>query len=190
MPNGPFYGEGVHVVQITKQGLTKASTGTPQFVLSAKILGAPTGDGGYLPHQQQYERTLYMALTENTMQYVMPKLETLGFQGSSMGQLDPSHPSHQSFVGGQVDLYCKWENDPKGGQREKWQISTGPGSLGDPLDQREVRQLDALFGRMLKPAHGGPVAVQAQRDHKPASGQYFPPPHTDETQITDDDIPF
>ena len=189
MPKSAFYEQGVHVGEVTKQGLAKAKTGTPQFVLGVKILGVATGDGSYNPHRDSYERTVYMALTEKTLPYVESKLQKLGFAGNSLGQLDPSHPQHQSFVGAQVDLYCKHEYDNTGNTVEKWDIATGSGITGDLLDQRDVRQLDALFGRMLRPGTATQKPVQTiapSQLQNPTNGQYFPASEG----ITDDDIPF
>lgn len=175
--SGPFYDIGVHVGEVISQGLTKANTGTPQFILRVKILGIPEGET-YSTHRTQYERSIYMALTEKTMQYVVPKLQQLGFTGQSISQLDPSHPHHQSFVGNQVDLWCAHENDTKGGVREKWSISRPQSEMQiTPLDSKQVRELDSLFGKALGKSAPSEVATKSNsRD--------------DSLEITDDDIPF
>jgi hypothetical protein len=180
MANKPYYDIGVHMGEVISQGLTKASTGTAQFILRVKILGVPDGTN-YVAHSVQYERSIYMALTEKTMQYVVPKLQQLGFTGQSISQLDPSHPHHQSFVGNQVDLWCAHENDDKGGVREKWNISRPQSAMEiTPLDSKQVRELDSLFGRALRQA-GTPVlaggATKINHENEPLG-------------ITDDDIPF
>ena len=169
------YEQGLHLGQVVEQGLTKAKTGTAQFVLKIKILGVPDGEGSYVAHREQYDRTIYMALTEKTMPYVKENLERLGFEGTSLGQLDPAHAQAQKFTGKQVEVWCKHERDQQGELRERWQISTGGGSLGDPLDQREVRNLDGLFGRMSRPSTPTPIRSE---------------PYGDGTGISDDDIPF
>jgi hypothetical protein len=140
----------------------------------------PTGDGkGYTPHRQQYDRSIYWALTEGTATFVAEKLQRIGFTGKSMGQLDPSHPQHQSFVGQQVDLWCSHEDNNKDGVREKWDLSRELAAIEyKPLDSKQVRQLDSLFGRALsqKPAAKPVPAVVGDSDGDPG--------------ITDDDIPF
>ena len=172
---GPFYQQGVYVVEVVGQALGKAMTGTPQFILRFKVLGTPVPDSDSFDSvSQQYERTLYMALTEKTAPYVKENLEKLGFNGGSITILDPGHAQHQSFVGNQIDMYCKHEADQNGNVREKWQISRGAGGIkADPLDQREMRQLDALFG---KNASKPTLHIR---------------PHVETgAEITDDDIPF
>ena len=175
--NGPFYQPGVYVGEVTAQALSKASTGTNQFVLRFKVLGTPSDDGSFFPDAQKYERTIYMALTEKTMPFVAEALERLGYGAGSFGPLDPSHPNHESFVGNQIDVYCKHQSDQSGEMRERWQLNHGAtGIKVVPLEANEVRKLDALFGKALKakpkspPQPGGAVR--------------------DAITITDDEIPF
>ncbi len=177
--NGPFYQPGVYVAEVTAQALSKASTGTNQFVLRFKILGTPTDDGSFFPDANQYERTIYMALTEKTMTFVAEALEKLGYGGTGFGPLDPSHPNHESFAGNQVDVYCKHENDQSGNPRERWQISRGASSLKVvPLEAKEVRELDALFGKALK----------QKPKTNPVNNNAIVNNHG--LTVTDDDIPF
>lgn len=161
-----FYQEGPYVGEIISQALGKAKTGTPQFILQFKVL-----DGGPV-----YTRTIFMAITEKTVEFVVAALEKLGYGAGTFGALDPSHPNHESFVGRQIDVYCRHENDQNGNLREKWSISRGASAFKvDPLDNRELRKLDALFGKQLP---------------KPAPVSSPPRPLADGTVITDDDIPF
>lgn len=176
MPNAPFYPVGVYVGEVTAQALSKASTGTTQFVLRFKVLGTPTDDGGFFPDAHQYERTIYMAITEKTIGFVTEALEKLGYGAGTFGALDPSHPNHESFVGNQIDVYCKHQADQSGELRERWQLSRGSAGIKVvPLEPKEVRELDALFGKNLK---------AKQKVSQPV------PVATDGTEITDDDIPF
>ena len=178
--NGPFYDEGLHVGEIVSHGLTKASTGNKQFVMRVKVLGIPEGDT-YLPHRYQYERTIYWTITEKTMPYVVEKLQNLQFEGTQFSQLDPSHPKHISMKGQQVDLWCKHEIGQDNVPREKWDISTGGTAKPlEPLNAKETRELDALFGKAL--TTGKPLAKVAVAAVK------VPP--DEELGITDDDIPF
>lgn len=178
MPSKPFYEIGPHVGEVISQALAEAGTGTAQFVLRVKILGTPTNDGSYESHKTQYERTLYMALTEKTMSWVAPALVQLGFKGTQVSQLDPSHPQHQSFVGDQVDLWCGHREDNKGGWRENWNISNQTERERTPLDAKKTRQLDSLFGKALKQSGAAPATPPptATRQNNP--------------EISDDDIPF
>lgn len=183
MASKPFYEEGLHVAKVVSQGITKASTGNFQFFLRVKVLGMadPGDDQNYIPHRTQYERTIYRAITDKTVEYLVQDLEVLGFEGESFSELDPSHPQHQSFVGKQFDVTCTHEDDTKGGVREKWSVARGMfGSKPiEPLQARELRQLDSLFGKALKTRKKPAVSAPAQ-----------PGDANESLQITDDDIPF
>ena len=179
MPSkGPFYDQGIHVGEVLQQGLTKASTGTFQFVLTIKVLGVadPRDTTSYTPHRNQFQRSIYMAITEKTIEFVVPSLEVLGYEGTSFAALDPSHPDHQSFVGKTFDFLCMHEADQDGNQRERWSVArTAKLPELQPLESREMRQLDALFGKALSAKKKPPVSV---------------PGDANELGVTDDDIPF
>jgi hypothetical protein len=183
MASSPFYQPGQYVAEVTQQALGEAGTGTPQFVLRVKILGRPdpAEPDSYVP-VQQYERTIYRAITENTIDYVMEDLKTLGFAGNSFSDLDPASPNHQSFAGKQIDVYCKHEDDQKGNTREKWGLSGRQKALEvKPLDSKKTRSLDSLFGKNLKTIAQTAKPAAVQRSVAVADN-----PHG----ITDDDVPF
>jgi hypothetical protein len=185
MSSGPQYAEGTHVGQIVGQGLSKAKTGNYQVVLGVKILGLPNDDGSYDPHKFQNVRTIYLTITQGTLEFLMPKMEAIGFNGSSWGQMDPAHPQNINLIGTQVDLWCKHETGQDDVLREKWDISTGPkGIVIEALSPKDIRQLDSLFGKALKPK-----AVSGQRTAtKPVTKQ--PPLREDsDPGITDADLP-
>lgn len=179
-----FYQPGNYVGEVKEQRLGETKTGKPQLVIRFKVLGTPLDDGEYAPVSVQYDRTIYMVITEGTMPYVADKLKRLGYAGKGFGPLDPDHANHQSFVGQMIDVWCKHEADQEGNAREKWDIARGPSALNvNPLPSKKVRELDALFGKSLlapdsestpahKSNHSGPDTVLAG------------------TEITDDDIPF
>lgn len=179
MSNGPFYDIGLHVGQVTSQALTKASTGTPQFVLRVKVMGFPDGEVSYAPHKQQYERSIYMAITEGTAGFVIDTLECMGYNEGTFGPLDPASSAHHSFVGQQINLWCKHEQNQKGQWQEKWSVSRPrPQQEFTPIDKKDIRQLDSLFGKALKqrgPSSKPPMGAGKKLD--------------DGTFITDADIP-
>lgn len=184
--SGPFYEAGAYIGEVTQQALGKASTGTPQFVVRFRVLGKPDpADPSAFTPVQEYERTIYRAITPNTIDYVMEDLEKLGYEKGGFGPLDPSHPDHQSFVGMQIDVYCKHEKNMKGDMGEKWQLSRGASTLKvDPIDSKGVRELDAMFGKALK-AKLPQKAVAPKSEPVLAGG---PPPFSEE--VSDDDVPF
>lgn len=180
MASGPFYEVGLHVGEITSQAVTKASTGTKQFVIGVKILGAVNVKGEMVAHRQQYNRSIFWAVTEKTVPFVIEKLNTLEFEGTAASQFDPHHPHHVSMVGRQVDLWCRHEQRQSGEWGEKWDVSTGGGGREyEELPAKEMRELDALFGKAL---------TGAKKAQQPAS--YQPGSAEADLGITDDDIPF
>lgn len=148
----PFYDIGLYQGRVVSQGITQAKTGTPQFALRIKVLGPVESDGTFTPSKVQYERTIYMALTEGTKPFMVETLAILGFTGDKITQLDPSSPNHQTFVGNDYDFWCSHKQLQDGsGERERWQVSKGPQVMElKPLDPKAARQLDSLFGAALK----------------------------------------
>ena len=166
-----FYAEGRYACEITQQAMTKASTGTPQFVLKFRVLSL--ADGGKVTHQ--YERTCYRAITEKTVEYLKKDLDALGFEGGSLRRLDPENGDHQSFVGQQCEFDCRHEPHYQTGEpQEKWGVawtSSGGAIEGEPLDPASYRKLDALFG--VNTSSHAPVQKAARS-----------------LEIVDEDIPF
>lgn len=181
MSNGPFYASARYRAKVLEQALGKAQTGTTQFILKVRILECLTP----VSDVQQYERTIYMAITESTMQYVVPKLQSIGYTRDSLRYLSPSEPNHHSFVGQEINVFCKHENDRNGDLREKWDIARSDGSSKPlevtPVDKPALRNLDMLFGKALKEA--------GATTNKPAKP--MPPPRPDDGMgVSDLDCPF
>jgi hypothetical protein len=177
-----FYTEGRYLGEIKEQAMTKVqSSGNPQFVLRFTVMSHENGEAVH----RQYERTAYRVITDKTMEYFERDLESLGFSGNSLRQLDPASADHQSFVGKQCYFDCRHE-EYNGDQKEKWGVAwnaMGGGAIeGDPLDASQFRQLDALFGRNK----GGATPPPAQR----ARQQTQQPVAAGGMEITDEDIPF
>src|SRR6185437_9148989 len=108
-------------------------------------------EDGYKPAATQYERTIYMVITEKTIPYVAEKLDRLGYVGKGFGPLDPSSAQHQSFARNQIEVTCRHETNQNGEMRETWDLTRGASELHlDPLSSKDVRDLDALFGKSLK----------------------------------------
>lgn len=170
--------ESVYWGKVSKQAMGKTSNGNPQFVVSFQIVGKvnPLEPDGELLHCPPGERTMYRPITEKTAEYVWEDIEALcAAKGiavpSSMRQLDPERADFScDLVGAELGWFCKhevYENK----LREKWQISRRTGaSAGDPLDDKEMRQLDALFGKRLKdakkPAPAAPASSTAKVPEK------------------------
>jgi hypothetical protein len=179
MSNGPYYERGSYRCEIIDQGLTKASTGTVQVALKIKVL-----EGVQPPVQvdQQYERSVFLPVTERTMEYLVPKLNALGYTRDSLRYLNLNEPNAHDMRGTEAEFFCKHENDQNGQLRERWDVSTMTSSALDlkPPDAKEVRALDALFGRARK--NGAPARPRQSTDTPPD----FPQPAT----ISNEDVPF
>ena len=181
----PFYSEGTHTAEIIAQELSASSKkGTPQLVLKVKILGIPNQDGTYETHREQYERYIYIYLTQGTMPFALETLKTLGFTGTSLKQLDPNEPNHQDLTGGQIDVYCSHE-EYEGKDRERWQVSNQQSSQSAPIEAKKMRALDALFGKGLREQAGGKPSTPVGTSTEPMDTSEYT-----NQGITDDDIPF
>jgi hypothetical protein len=179
MADKTYYAKGLHVGEIVGQQLSKAKTGTFQIVLDVKILGLadPSDQTSFVEHEKQYVRTIYMPVTEKSAPYVWKRLEKIGYEGTTFGPLDPSHPEHESFVGKQIDVQCDHETgtDKNVYDRFSIPIEFASGREHKELEKREIRQLDSLFGKgKIKPV------VEAKK----------PEDENQDLGITDDDIPF
>lgn len=180
----PAYKQGSHRVRVVKQGFAEGEYGL-QFVLTVVPLG----------HENGYERTVYLSLTDADGQRAeyadksIGVLKHLGFHGdeASMARLDPEHPQFHSFHGVECEAYCQHKD--KGGKVvERWYINT-PRSGGVEYTKPKavmLKKLDSLFGKELK---------EAPPETAP---QHTAPPLTDpgvleaEAAATtgEDDIPF
>lgn len=173
-----FYQTGRYRCEVTQQGMTKAGTGTPQFVIVVRVLDIYVGPDSIEPMDRNYERTIYRAITEKTIPYLQKELDALGFPGGSLRTLDPKNGEFHDFRGVQVDCICKHEPGKDGELRERWSIAWAHDATeiqGEELAASDYRALDALFGK----ASGKPAAKAAP---KPAAAA--------PVGVDDDDVPF
>lgn len=182
--NGPFYSQGVYRGTIVDHGLTKASTGTVQVAIKFKVLEClqPEGDVS-----AQYERTAFLPVTEKTMEYLVPKLQSLGYERDSIKYLNLNEPQHVDLRGQYGEFYCKHESNQDGNMREKWDVSHGGTSKPldlKPPDAREIRNLDMLFGKARKAA--GTTKPQSA----PAATRIGDAPEPPPWVAGDDDVAF
>jgi hypothetical protein len=139
--------------KITSNKMGKAKTGTAQFILQFEIVGKinPADPDGDLLTCPTGERTVFRAITDKTIDWVLKDLEQLGFQGESFRLLDMDEPGGVNFQNRELAFFCehKYGNDQK--LREQWGISSGHKPLViEPMEAKEIRALDNLFGRSLK----------------------------------------
>jgi hypothetical protein len=180
--SAPFYEPGRYACKVTEQALGEAKTGNTQFVLRFTVLGKvdPADPSRYIPAAAQYERTMYRAITEKTVPYLIEDLKTLKFKGGSFSDLDPNNPGFHDFTGLDFDGWCKHEKDQQGQMREKWGVARTSGPLEvKPVEPKKLRELDNLFGKQLK-----------EIKPKPDPIRQIPVNAAESTGITDDDVPF
>lgn len=179
MASKPFYDQGRYEAEITDQGFVKAaSSGNTQFVLKFKVLGKidPADPSKMFPVPAQYERSMYRALTEKTIEYFMEDMAALEVSFGSFTELDPNTEGYIDLVGRTIDMNCSHETN-NDGSREKWSIARSFSSKPiESLPANDVKTLDRLFGKHLKKS---PAPVQRAAAPVPAG-----------VGITDDDIPF
>jgi hypothetical protein len=184
MPNqGPYYQQGRYLCEIVDHGLTTASTGTLQEAVKFRVLEGtqPQCDVA------QYERTAYLAITEKTMSYLVPKLGAMGIDG--LKQLKKGDPAYRDLSGVQVEMYCKHEAQSGQESREKWDIASSQSKSLElkPVDDKALRQLDMLFGVERKNSGGGVVSAPRSAKPVPVSAGDGPDP---DWGVSDEDVPF
>lgn len=179
-----FYQKGLYVGECTGQWMGQSEGGkkTPYFALKFNILARVEGDREI--QVEHSERSVYLYLSDAALDMTTDVLTHLGYDKESLRFLDPARDGYFNFAGKRCDLWCKIE-EYNGDTKEKWQVSMPLNRDVTPIDDKELRRLDALFGKAIKtrkpspaaPEPAAPVAAGAVTHQAP------PPP-------TGDDIPF
>lgn len=140
--------KGGYIGAITAQGFNEAKTGNPQFWFDFEVQAKKAGDGSAEPLAEPEKRTYYRVITEKTMPFLLEDLRTIGYDGTSLAMLEPTHPQHFSLVGNVVEMYCGHELY-EGKTKERWSVSQGQAAR-EPLDKSKLRTLDSLFGKFAR----------------------------------------
>lgn len=170
MPRNAHFQPGRYWARITDQQLGYNNKGNKQLVLRFELIGRinPSDPEGELLPCDQFERTIFRVINENTLVYVLDDLEILGFDGESWAQLDLSHAEACDLRGQELAVSCTHEQYA-GNAVERWGISREPTRPEiKPLEPKAQRELDNLFGRELK-AHS-----KAVRERKSQTEQAEP----------------
>lgn len=154
-----LFDEGRYLARVTAQQFAKSKNGNPMFTLSFMLLGKvdPADPAGPLLPCNNYERRIFLTFTENTIERAVRDLGAIGFTGTSFRQLDPMVDGGQSFIDQEIEVFCQHKADDRpeklGELQEKWGIAFVGGAAPklDPADDKQIRQLDAMFGKHLKP---------------------------------------
>lgn len=141
-----YYEAGVYQnVPIVAQRCGKSEKkGTPYFAITIKP-GEHTRDIiWYLPDGNK-----------DAAMRLMDALGILGFDGSSFLEIDPENDKFWDFTKTIITAECRHE--PYDGKiTERWQLPfAGIAKVVTPLDSKELRKMDALFGKELKERFGG-----------------------------------
>ena len=207
MARAPYYASGRYWGKITHQALTESSNGNPQVVVTFEVLGLvdpDNPDGDLLPCGQRNERSIFRAITAKTAEWVADDLRKLGFTSNKPSDVDLDSATCCDLRGNEAAFWCDHEPHYKTGeQQERWKVaSDSPGLQVKPLEAKEVRKLDAMFGRFLKdkPVQTAPTAKAAAPAAKPAPkatkkdleelNEKFDESMDAESAAPDDDIPF
>ena len=173
-----YYEPGRYECIIRSQGfeLSKEKK-TPCFWLSFMPITSE-GDGAY-------SRTVQLWLTDKTIDNVVARLRTLGWEGTSFKDLEPGG---FTFIGKTVWLRCDHEqHDDR--IYEKWEFPPpeGSGQQAENVDG-VARKLDALFGKALK---GGKVSMANAAYSEPAAAKADRTRTIEQDEIDGgDEVPF
>lgn len=168
---GPFYVDGNYTMQILDVALGESSNGNPQIVLRGKVIGRLVVDseGEEYPEQvsAQYDRTIYLTVTEKSRDMVLAKLRNAGWTGERFESLAKDMLGRS--VRSRCDIKESQSEKYRGQMVENWDLSLPPRE-SKPLENKPeiAKRLNALFGKSLKetaPARQEePVASQATND--------------------------
>lgn len=143
-----YYKTGLHVGECIGQfmGQSESEKQTPYFALKFKIV-ARVENEKECPVEAG-ERTVYLYLSEAALEMTIDAVTYLGFDKDSVRFLNPDTQNFYNFAGKVADLWCKIE-EYKGQSKEKWSISL-PRKPATPIDDKDMRRLDDLFGKAIK----------------------------------------
>lgn len=166
---GPFYDDGNYSMQILDVALGESSKENPQIVLRGKVIGRLFTDsaGEEFAEQvsAQYDRTIYLTVTEKSRDMVLAKLRNAGWRGERFESLS------SDMLGRSVRARCDIELSQGGkyvGQQvEKWDLPLPPRE-SKPLENKPevAKRLNALFGKALKQGadSGGSPAMPTMQE--------------------------
>lgn len=160
------YKGGLYVGECTGQftGQSESGKKSPYFALKFSIVARVENE---TEHNVDWgERTVYMYLSEAALPVTVDILSHLGYDKDSLKFLDPNQQGFFDFTGKRCDLWCKLE-EYNGQMKEKWSVST-PRPPVTPIEDKELRRLDSLFGKAIR-ARRGPGIPAVEPASPPAS---------------------
>lgn len=193
-----MYKAGNYWCKVASQQLGTTKTGKPQFVLTFDVVGMidPDNAEGDLIAVDRYERSIFRTITDSTVDWLVEDIKHLCERGNivfdlpSFSHLSPASPVYLDFKGVEFEGYCTHE-EYEGKNREKWGVSTGKKKGGPevaPIDDKSLRQLDAMFGKALKAATKPKPAGEKKRIEGVDANQQFAAAAAQ--QANGEEIPF
>ena len=132
--------------------------GTPQIAFEFQPIGMYGANG--IETCAADNRTIFKYITDQTIDYLIQDLAALGFDRNSFSEIDSDHENAFPWAGVEFDCRLAYE-EYEGKQKERWEFARG-GPKGKPIEQKQVRELDAKYGNYLKnkpaPANGTKAA--------------------------------
>jgi hypothetical protein len=161
-----YYKTGLHVGECVGQfmGQSDNANKTPYFALKFNIRGRVENDRE-IPVERG-ERTVYLYLSEKALDMSVDVVAHLGYDKDSLKFLNPEVEGFYNFAGKEVDLWCKIE-EYQGKDTEKWSVSM-PRKPVTPIEDKELRRLDSLFGKAIRARRGPGVPDVAPPPAAPA----------------------
>lgn len=156
-----FYSKGLYAGECIEQFMGQSDSGkkTPYLGLRFKILAR-------IENEQEVacadgERTVYLYLSDAAMEIAIEAITHLGYDKDSLKFLNPNQPGFYNFAGKVCDLWCGIE-EYQGKTKEKWSISTPRERKAvTPVDDKELRRLDSLFGKAIRAKRGPGIPAVA-----------------------------
>lgn len=145
---------------VVDYGVYQASTGQ-QFLtvfVDFRLLGR-YNPSGQLEDCPPEERSLYRAITEKTIRWVLADLKAIGFDRDSFTFFDPETPGAVNLYGREIEVVCDHE-DYQGSPRERWAVRRD--RAREKVGSAELARLDALYAEDIARVLGnGETAVTA-----------------------------
>lgn len=189
-----YYAPGEYIGEVVDQGINQAKTGTYQFFVRfavvAKVDPSLPEGANAIGVDNNYERTLFRAISEKTSERLAHDLRQLGFNGDQWSDLDPRAADAWNLIGSDVRVICRHEVY-NGENRERWDFALGGNAQEiQKIEGKQARELDTLFGKALKAAPKVKSAEAPKPAPAAAATTTAEPTTTTTAAPADDDLPF
>lgn len=164
-----MYAQGIYLGTLKEQGITESKEKkTPQVYTKWTIQQHFNGTE-FVPCDECWDRSIFWAVTPKTVDFVIEKLERLGFTGTGFECFSPESPNFQDLSGVEAKLVCShdlYQGEP----RERWELARdgqkveqAGGDVLDKLNSMFGRKLSEKFGAKRQTVSNGVSASQARK---------------------------